>query len=121
MIRWTSTWFLKTFSDDANIISRAPSEGARSQKPRTMKVGFAYKFLIITERGVRYPLIIIGLTSVHPYYFNIYTNSKKFQVQYSFQKNGAIAQLGEHLLCKQGVRGSIPRSSTIYYLNYHLK
>jgi hypothetical protein len=26
---------------------------------------------------------------------------------------GAIAQLGEHLLCKQGVRGSIPRSSTI--------
>ena len=25
---------------------------------------------------------------------------------------GAIAQLGEHLLCKQGVRGSIPRSST---------
>jgi hypothetical protein len=27
--------------------------------------------------------------------------------------NGAIAQLGEHLLCKQGVRGSIPRSSTI--------
>ena len=30
--------------DDANIISRAPSEGARSQKPRTMKVGFSYKF-----------------------------------------------------------------------------
>ena len=27
--------------------------------------------------------------------------------------NGAIAQLGEHLLCKQGVRGSIPRSSTM--------
>ena len=27
--------------------------------------------------------------------------------------SGAIAQLGEHLLCKQGVRGSIPRSSTI--------
>ena len=26
---------------------------------------------------------------------------------------GAIAQLGEHLLCKQGVRGSIPRSSTM--------
>ena len=29
------------------------------------------------------------------------------------QVKGAIAQLGEHLLCKQGVRGSIPRSSTI--------
>ena len=25
---------------------------------------------------------------------------------------GAIAQLGEHLPCTQGVRGSIPRSST---------
>src|SRR6266496_4978124 len=28
--------------------------------------------------------------------------------------NGAVAQLGEHLLCKQGVVGSIPISSTIY-------
>jgi hypothetical protein len=26
---------------------------------------------------------------------------------------GAIAQLGEHLLCKQGVVGSIPTGSTI--------
>ena len=26
--------------------------------------------------------------------------------------NGAVAQLGEHLLCKQGVTGSIPVSST---------
>lgn len=25
---------------------------------------------------------------------------------------GAVAQLGEHLLCKQGVSGSIPLSST---------
>jgi hypothetical protein len=25
---------------------------------------------------------------------------------------GAVAQLGEHLLCKQGVTGSIPVSST---------
>ena len=25
---------------------------------------------------------------------------------------GAVAQLGEHLLCKQGVAGSIPASST---------
>ena len=29
------------------------------------------------------------------------------------QVKGAIAQLGEHLVCKQGVRGSIPRSSTM--------
>ena len=35
---------IENILDDANIISRAPSEGARSQKPRTMKVGFAYKF-----------------------------------------------------------------------------
>ena len=27
---------------------------------------------------------------------------------------GAVAQLGEHLLCKQGVGGSIPLSSTKY-------
>ena len=27
--------------------------------------------------------------------------------------NGAVAQLGEHLLCKQGVVGSNPSSSTI--------
>jgi hypothetical protein len=27
--------------------------------------------------------------------------------------NGGLAQLGEHLLCKQGVVGSIPTGSTI--------
>ena len=31
-------------------------------------------------------------------------------------KRGAVAQLGEHLLCKQGVTGSIPVSSTSSYL-----
>jgi hypothetical protein len=30
---------------------------------------------------------------------------------------GGLAQLGEHLLCKQGVVGSIPSSSTIYSFN----
>jgi len=34
---------IENILDDENIISRAPSEGARSQKPRTMKVGFSYK------------------------------------------------------------------------------
>ena len=29
-----------------------------------------------------------------------------------FAMVGAVAQLGEHLLCKQGVSGSIPLSST---------
>ena len=35
---------VENITDDADIISRAPSEGARSQKPRTIKVGFSYKF-----------------------------------------------------------------------------
>ena len=30
--------------------------------------------------------------------------------------HGAVAQLGEHLLCKQGVTGSIPVSSTSFEL-----
>ena len=29
---------------------------------------------------------------------------------------GALAQLGEHLPCTQGVSGSIPLGSTIFYL-----
>ena len=29
---------------------------------------------------------------------------------------GALAQLGEHLLCKQGVVGSIPTGSTMFEL-----
>ncbi len=33
-------------------------------------------------------------------------------------KNGAVAQLGEHLLCKQGVTGSIPVSSTKFSTQY---
>ena len=35
---------LENTLDSEDLISRAPSEGARSQKPRTMKVGFAYDF-----------------------------------------------------------------------------
>ena len=30
------------------------------------------------------------------------------------RKHGGIAQMGEHLLCKQGVKGSIPLISTTY-------
>ena len=32
--------------------------------------------------------------------------------------DGAVAQLGEHLLCKQGVTGSIPVSSTKFQLKF---
>ena len=34
---------------------------------------------------------------------------------------GAVAQLGEHLLCKQGVVGSIPSSSTNPGITYRLR
>jgi Fe(3+) dicitrate transport protein len=30
--------------DSADVVARAPKDGARAQKPRTMKVGFSYKF-----------------------------------------------------------------------------
>ena len=32
---------------------------------------------------------------------------------YLIPEHGGLAQLGEHLLCKQGVVGSIPSTSTI--------
>ena len=36
-----------------------------------------------------------------------------FTIDHSpFTASGAVAQLGEHLLCKQGVVGSIPSGST---------
>ena len=33
---------------------------------------------------------------------------------FGFDRFGGVAQLGEHLLCKQGVVGSIPSASTIW-------
>ena len=37
---------------------------------------------------------------------------KALRKGFSAQRYGGIAQLGEHLLCKQGVSGSIPLIST---------
>ena len=37
-----------------------------------------------------------------------------FNLEGICRKNGGIAQLGEHLPCKQGVIGSIPIISTIF-------
>ena len=37
---------------------------------------------------------------------------RQFQIRQFGNGLGAVAQLGEHLLCKQGVAGSIPASST---------
>ncbi len=34
----------------------------------------------------------------------------------SWNYRGRVAQLGEHLLCKQGVAGSIPATSTNFFL-----
>src|SRR6516165_1069777 len=36
-------------------------------------------------------------------------------------RHGAVAQLGEHLLCKQGVTGSIPVSSTNFFKSSKLR
>ena len=43
-----------------------------------------------------------------------FLGSREPLVRWRERKNGAVAQLGEHLLCKQGVVGSIPSGSTIY-------
>ena len=48
-----------------------------------------------------------GLTST----FRLLTSS------HSSSRTGAVAQLGEHLLCKQGVVGSIPISSTSHVIS----
>jgi len=39
---------------------------------------------------------------------------KCFKIRQSF-RCGRVAQLGEHLLCKQGVTGSIPVTSTNFF------
>ena len=39
-------------------------------------------------------------------------NSLLFNFEGPEKRSGGIAQLGEHLLCKQGVSGSIPLIST---------
>jgi hypothetical protein len=38
--------------------------------------------------------------------------TQRWKRELKFRSQGAIAQLGEHLLCKQGVVGSIPTGST---------
>jgi hypothetical protein len=37
----------------------------------------------------------------------------------SYSCRGRVAQLGEHLLCKQGVTGSIPVTSTIFLVCFY--
>ena len=44
-------------------------------------------------------------------------SQEKLPVQ-RFANDGAIAQLGERLLCTQEVCGSIPHSSTIFYCEH---
>ena len=40
--------------------------------------------------------------------------SLSIKILLAYQYSGDVAQLGEHLVCNQGVGGSIPLSSTIY-------
>ena len=44
--------------------------------------------------------------------FVAYTCMQEGKQQSNAKFRGGLAQLGEHLLCKQGVVGSIPSSST---------
>ena len=43
----------------------------------------------------------------------LYLTLFNFEGTFPQWNNGGIAQLGEHLLCKQGVSGSIPLISTM--------
>jgi hypothetical protein len=45
--------------------------------------------------------------------YSIGSHSPKHLLE-SYGYRGRVAQLGEHLLCKQGVTGSIPVTSTNY-------
>ena len=40
--------------------------------------------------------------------FNFEGAAEHLEKRKTSARNGGVAQLGEHLLCKQGVRGSIP-------------
>ena len=35
---------IENVTDREDLVARAPKDGARSQKPRTMKLGFSYNF-----------------------------------------------------------------------------
>jgi outer membrane receptor for ferrienterochelin and colicin len=35
---------VENINDDVDIVSRAPKNGARSQKPKSIKVGFTFNF-----------------------------------------------------------------------------
>ena len=35
---------IENITDDADIVARAPKNGARSQKPKSMKFGFTFNF-----------------------------------------------------------------------------
>ena len=55
----------------------------------------------------------VSLTSKVRHYRNLKTLLFNFEGSAFKKRYGGIAQLGEHLLCKQGVCGSIPHISTI--------
>ena len=57
---------------------------------------------------------LFNFEGVHPSLTITYTRA---QISLSVTLHGGVAQLGEHLLCKQGVIGSIPFISTNYEVN----
>ena len=70
-------------------------------------------FLLLTQDFFRYARRVSDEErSIHQYVTRRRASSNAAERKKD-KLEGAIAQLGEHLLCKQGVRGSIPRSSTM--------
>ena len=51
---------------------------------------------------------------VSRWFGRLFADGSSLGVALVFGANGGLAQLGEHLLCKQGVVGSIPSSSTTF-------
>ena len=41
---------MENLLDHEDIVARAPGGGARSQKPRTLKIGFTYKLNLVGEK-----------------------------------------------------------------------
>ena len=71
--------------------------------------GLAKRFFVMAGQGAR------EQGSVHKYVTAV--SKRRNDASAKLIKRGAIAQLGEHLLCKQEVGGSIPPGSTTEKVN----
>ena len=79
---------------EADVASQARREGSTGTRARATRWGET------------------GRKSVEARGADVYKAYTRRRATKSDVAKGAVAQLGEHLLCKQGVVGSIPSSST---------